>query len=168
MNTVKIFTTIHLQLNQTNVFEVVILSMAYLLKYVFQKKPEDLNLRVLSMITWINESKTLAKHISCECKCKFDGRNSNSDQWWNNRKCLCECKKRNLYEKDYVWNPATCNCENVKYLASIMDDSVIMFDEIIEKIVPTNIKWKRAACKTQHFYILFTILINYYSILDNC
>ena len=51
MNTVKIFTTIHLQLNQTNVFEVVILSMAYLLKYVFQKKPEDLNLRVLSMIT---------------------------------------------------------------------------------------------------------------------
>ena len=25
------------------------------------------------MITWINESKTLTKHISCECKCKFDG-----------------------------------------------------------------------------------------------
>ena len=25
------------------------------------------------MITGINESKTLAKHISCECKCKFDG-----------------------------------------------------------------------------------------------
>ena len=25
------------------------------------------------MITGINESKILAKHISCECKCKFDG-----------------------------------------------------------------------------------------------
>ena len=25
------------------------------------------------MITWINESKTLTKHISCECKSKFDG-----------------------------------------------------------------------------------------------
>ena len=25
------------------------------------------------MITGINELKTLAKHISCECKCKFDG-----------------------------------------------------------------------------------------------
>ena len=24
------------------------------------------------MITGINESKTLAKRISCECKCKFD------------------------------------------------------------------------------------------------
>ena len=105
-----------------------------------KKKTEDLNLRVFSMITWINESKTLAKHISCECKCKFDGRNFNSDQWWNNGKCLCECKKRHLCEKDNVWNPATCNCENVKYLASIMDDSAIMFDEIIEKTGPTNFK----------------------------
>ena len=26
------------------------------------------------MNTGINESKTLAKHISCECKCTFDGR----------------------------------------------------------------------------------------------
>ena len=39
------------------------------------------------MITEINESKTLAKDISCECKCKFDGRICNSDQWWNNDKC---------------------------------------------------------------------------------
>ena len=27
------------------------------------------------MITRINESKTLTKHMSYECKCKFDGRN---------------------------------------------------------------------------------------------
>ena len=27
-------------------------------------------------------------------------------------------------EKDYVWNIDTCNCENGKYLASIMDDHV--------------------------------------------
>ena len=27
------------------------------------------------MIKGINESKTLAKHISRECKCKFDGKN---------------------------------------------------------------------------------------------
>ena len=35
-------------------------------------------------------------------------------------------------KKDNVWNPATCNCENGKYLASIMYDSAIMCDEIIE------------------------------------
>ena len=32
-------------------------------------------------VTGINELKTLTKHISYECKCKFDGRKSNSDQW---------------------------------------------------------------------------------------
>ena len=29
------------------------------------------------MITRINESKALTKHISCECKCRFDGRKCN-------------------------------------------------------------------------------------------
>ena len=33
------------------------------------------------MITRINESKTLTNHKSCDCKCKFDGRKCNSDQW---------------------------------------------------------------------------------------
>ena len=41
---------------------------------------------VFNMITGINELKT-AKHISCECKCKFDGTKCNSNQWWNNDKC---------------------------------------------------------------------------------
>ena len=34
---------------------------------------KDLNRSVFNMITGINESKSLTKHISCECKCKFDG-----------------------------------------------------------------------------------------------
>ena len=42
------------------------------------------------------------------------------------------CKKRHLCEKDYVWNHATCNCENGKYLASIMDNSVTICDEVAE------------------------------------
>ena len=32
------------------------------------------------------------KHISCEFKCKFDGRKCNSNQKWNNDKCQRECK----------------------------------------------------------------------------
>ena len=35
-------------------------------------KTEDLNLSIFNMITGINESKTLTKHISCKRKCKFD------------------------------------------------------------------------------------------------
>ena len=66
------------------------------------------------MITGINESKTLTKHTSCECKCIFGGRKCNSNQCWNNDKCRCECKKYHICEKDYIWNPATCSCKNVK------------------------------------------------------
>ena len=39
-----------------------------------------LNLSVLNMITGKNESKILTKDISCEGKCKFDGRKCNSNQ----------------------------------------------------------------------------------------
>ena len=46
--------------------------------------------------------------------------------------CRCECKNRHDFEKDYVWNLATCSCENRKYLASIMDESAIMYDEVTE------------------------------------
>ena len=50
-------------------------------KVCVPNKTEDLNLSVFHMISGINESKTLTKHISCECKCKFDRRKCNSDQW---------------------------------------------------------------------------------------
>ena len=94
----------------------------------------------------------------------------NSGQWWNNDKCWCECKKCHVCEKDYVWNPTTCNCENEKYLAIIMDDSAIMCHEIIEscdEVVEaqsfneTNFNEKKATCKTQNFYILlaFSLII---------
>ena len=43
-------------------------------KVCVPNKTEDLNLCVFCMITGINESKTLTKNISCECKCRFDGR----------------------------------------------------------------------------------------------
>ena len=51
-------------------------------KVCVPNKTEDLNLSVFDIITEINESKALKKHISCECKCRFDGRKCNSDQWW--------------------------------------------------------------------------------------
>ena len=36
---------------------------------------EDLNLSLFNMITGIIESKTLTRHESCECKCRFDRKN---------------------------------------------------------------------------------------------
>ena len=52
-------------------------------KVCVPNKTEDSNPSFFNMITEISESKALTKHISCECKCRFDGRKCNSDQWWN-------------------------------------------------------------------------------------
>ena len=57
-----------------------------------KQKKKDLNLNVFNIITGVNVSKILTKHISCKFECKFDGRKCNSNQKWNNAKCWCECK----------------------------------------------------------------------------
>ena len=77
-------------------------------------------------------------------------------------------KKRHVCEKDYIWNPATRSCENGKYLASIMDDSVITCDEIIEETTfPTNFNEKKQTVKPK--ISMFThIYIKYYSIINIC
>ena len=70
-------------------------------------------------------------------------------------------------------DPVTCNCENGKYLVSIIDDSMIICDEVIKsyqeeiKTVPTNFNEKKVTFKRQNFYIT-CVFINYYSIIDNC
>ena len=84
----------------------------------------------------------------------------NVNQWWNKDKCQFECKKRHICGKYYVWSPATCNCENGKYLASIMDDSGIFCAEVIESYdEERNFNDKKAVCKIQNFYILIAFLI---------
>ena len=42
------------------------------------------------------------KALSCECKCKFDERKCNSNQWWSIDKCRCECKKHK-YVKEIIF-----------------------------------------------------------------
>ena len=54
-------------------------------------------------------------------------------------KCRCECEQHRICEKDYLWNHATCNCENGKYLPSIVDK--IICDEIID-VKETNFNEK--------------------------
>ena len=144
--------------------EVVIPLMIYLTKYVFQIK-QDLNLSMFNMITGINESKNLTKHVSCKCKCKLDGRKCKSDQWRNNDKCWRDCKRHHACGKN-VRNPATCYCENGKYLARIMDDSAIMRNEITDteaksnkEETKTNFNENNANCKMQNFYILLEFLL---------
>ena len=60
------------------------------IRICFLNKTKDLNLSVFNLITGINKSKALTKQISCECKCKFDGRKYNSNKNWNNNKRRCQ------------------------------------------------------------------------------
>ena len=53
-------------------------------------------MNVFNKIKGINESKTLAKLISCGCRCEFDGMKCNSRQTWNNNKCQCWCKNQQI------------------------------------------------------------------------
>ena len=46
-----------------------------------------------------NEAKPMKKHISCDCKCKFNSTKHNSNQKWNNETCQCECKNYHKCEK---------------------------------------------------------------------
>ena len=77
-------------------------------------------------------------------------------EWWNSDNCLSECKKNHVYEKHYIWNPGTSNCDNGKYLASIMDKNIC--DETID-VKEMNLSEKSITSKTQSFYILLTFLL---------
>ena len=63
------------------------------------------------MITGIDESKTLTKHISCKCKCKFDGRTCNSNQKLKMINVGASVKIQEnhcVYKKGFICNPAAC------------------------------------------------------------
>ena len=118
-------------------------------------------------MTGKNGSKILTKVISCNCKCKFDGKKYNSNQKCNNDKCQCECKKHRICKKDYTWSLSTCSWENKKKLASITDDSVITCDEIIDAEITNNEKTKTISTnfnkqnnlRNTNFYVLLVFLL---------
>ena len=89
-------------------------------KICVPKETKDMNVKALNVSTNKNEAKTTARHISCDCKSKFNSTAYNSNQKWNNRTCQCECKNYCKCKKDYSWNPSTDICENSKYLKKIL------------------------------------------------
>ena len=78
MNTIKDCVATHLWLIYICVIEVVIL-LTICPGIRVLSKLEDVNLSVSNTLTRINESKTLTKHVRCECKDKFDGRKFKSN-----------------------------------------------------------------------------------------
>ena len=76
-------------------------------------------------------------------------------------------KKSIVYpKKDHIWNPTTYSRKNGKYLTSIIDDSVITYDEIINraKAAKTKTVLKKYFNKFLYFTCLF---IDYHCIIDS-
>ena len=73
-------------------------------------------------------------------------------------------------QKNYPWNPSTCACENDEYLGSLINDSAVTCDEIIEpiKIRTTNLGNKKATFNIDIATFCVFFLINYYITIDNC
>ena len=72
---------------------------------------------------------------------------------------------KNIIYMNKISNYATSSCKNGKYLASIIDISLIMCDEIIDAETKTIPKNFNENTKLLYFTCLF---INYYSIVVSC
>ena len=57
----------------------------------FPKETKDINVKAFNMIRNKTEARTLRKHISCDCKYRFNSTTINSNQKWNNRVFKCKC-----------------------------------------------------------------------------
>ena len=125
-------------------------------KVCVPNKTEDLNLSVFNMITGINESKTLTKHISCECKCRFDGKNVIQVNGGITINIDVSIKTFMYVKKTMFGILLYIILEIAKYLASIMDG--IICNEIIDA-KETNFNETNITCETQNFYILLTFLL---------
>ena len=109
MNTVKNYATIHLQLNQTNVLEVVILSMTYLIQYVFQNKTEDLNTHVFNIVARKMNQKFQLKTYHPNVNVNL--MKENVIQIRSGIMINIDAKsQKHICKKDQIWNPASSTC----------------------------------------------------------
>ena len=64
---------------------------------------------------WLqDELKTLAKHVSCKCKCKFAGKMV--IQINSVITTMSMRMQKNICERDHICDSATCSCKKGNYL----------------------------------------------------
>ena len=120
---------------------------------------------MLKLITGISKSKTITKHVIFEWKCKFDVKVNviqiNGGIVIN----VNDSAKSAVYVKNYyIWNAATYSCKDGKYLANIMNDSVITCDEILDAdeetiTVPTNFNEEKYNLWNNNLYTWLPFLL---------
>ena len=93
----------------------------------------------------------------------------------DNNKCQCKYKngkkKQCIFDRNLIWNPAACRCENGKYLESIIGDAATMYHENIntkKKKKFQQILMKKITCKTKSFFYFTCLFVNCCSIINSC
>ena len=76
---------------------------------------KNINVKVLSLMQRINETRHIIWHENCKCVCRLTSSICNSRQIWNEDKCRCECKEdlidKGICDKGFMLNPSNCECE---------------------------------------------------------
>ena len=53
---------------------------------------KNLNVKVVNLVSRINETRRTEWDETCKCKCRFEHSVCNNKQRWNDDKCRCECE----------------------------------------------------------------------------
>ena len=64
-----------------------------------------------------------------------------------------------MCEKDYIWNSDACSCVKDKYVGGIIDDSLIMYDEIMDTTKSISTKAVQTKTNLKIFYMLLSFLL---------
>ena len=125
-----------------------------------------MNVKVFNTIAGINESKSVVKHVSCNCKCKFNGIKYNSKQKWNNEQCQCECKKtsKNICMREIMYRILAYVLVGDKKLE--MDQYLnycICRKQVVENLIITceveMLNATNKTCSTKNLYFLLCLLL---------
>ena len=119
-------------------------------------KTKYLNLHTFNLITGINQSRTLTKHMWFKFECRWDSKKSVV--------VSVKIQKNMVCAKGFICNPSAYSCENSKYVGNFIDEPVFIWDEIrnTTKTVPTRfISTETALTKwtSTYFYILLAFLL---------
>ena len=93
------------------------------------------------MITEINESKSLAEHVSCDCRCRLDDKRRNTTTISVNVD-VKNSTKPHVCRRNYKWNLSICarkcdkNCDIKKMLKSL--NARAWMQRLVDNLVVTH------------------------------
>ena len=138
----------------------------------------NLNIKVLNLMSRTNETRYTKWYETCKCKCRLDASACNNKQRWNEDKCMCECKElidKGVCDKEFIWNPSNCECKcdkscdigeyldysNCKYRKKLVEECTKNIEEtiLIETLAENEHKCSSCTVYRMLFWIFFIFFI---------